>query len=207
MRSSFVRPPPTRRRCRSRMRRGTTRRRPRRSGRLCRGRGQVGRCAWSRRAGRRLRATCGRADRSSMRRLGSRLRLRGRWRSVFFAFRSSSFSPPIATTSSLTPVTSANAAISASTASAPAPGFAKITIPNTIDTRPVRIIDAVPGPSSGSRNDAPTARIPSPTAYAPITYRSASAEISGPGEDQHADGDPEEAPEDQPRRAPPSPAR
>jgi hypothetical protein len=56
-------------------------------------------------------------------------------------------------TSPVTPVTSANAAISASTANAPAPGFTKITIPKTIDARPVRTSDVASLHASGSRND------------------------------------------------------
>src|SRR4029077_19150481 len=125
---------------------------------------KVARYAWSRRVARRLRGRAvvqigGQCDGCGV----VFVDVRGGAK-VFFAFRSSSFSPPMATTSSVTPVTSANAAISASTASAPAPGSAKMTIPKTIDTRPVRTIDAVSRGSSGSRNDAATARIPSATA-------------------------------------------
>ena len=67
------------------------------------------------------------------------------------------------------PVTSAKAAISARTTSAPAPGRAKMTMPNRIETNPQRIISTVSPPSIGSQKAPPTAMIPSATAYAPIT--------------------------------------
>ena len=47
-------------------------------------------------------------------------------------------SPPIATTSSVMPLTSENAAIRASRTSAPSPGFANITRPNRIGDEPAQ---------------------------------------------------------------------
>jgi len=58
------------------------------------------------------------------------------------------------------PVASAKAAISASSTSAPAPGFAKITIPKRIETRPLTTSKALSPPSIGSQNAPPTRMIP-----------------------------------------------
>ena len=179
--------------------RGTIRRRPRRSGRLGRGRWQVDRC--TRAAGE---LVAGSEDvRSSRSTVNATA-----WASSATADATRRSSPSARAASPADrddepiPVTSANAAISPSTASAPAPGSAKITIPKTIATRPVRIINAVSRPSSDSRNDAPTHRIPNATAYAPITYRSASAEMSGQAKTSTPTMIPRR-PQDQPRAPPP----
>ena len=66
--------------------------------------------------------------------------------------------PLIATTSSVTPLTSENAAISASRTSAPSPGFANITRPNRTETSPLRDSSTASPAAIGSQK-APTMAI------------------------------------------------
>ena len=72
--------------------------------------------------------------------------------------------PPIATMSSVTPLTSENAAIRASRTSAPSPGFTNITRPNRMETSPLRDSSKASPPSTGSQK-APAMAI-TPTAIA-----------------------------------------
>ena len=81
-----------------------------------------------------------------------------------FAFRSNSFSPPIATTSSLIPVTSANAAINAEHGERACARLGEDHDPEDDREQARQAINAESPRSSGSRNDAPTNRIPSATA-------------------------------------------
>jgi hypothetical protein len=77
------------------------------------------------------------------------------------------------------PVTRANAAISASSANAPAPGSANMITPKATESSPLSPSSSARRPLSGSSKARPMSKAPVAIAHAAMAYSSPSADRSG----------------------------